>query len=94
MSFNVVLRLMPDYGADVEGMRVAQVTPDGPADRAGIKAGDVIVRFGDTPVRSVRDYMVGLQKATPGKVVHVKVKHGDEEKEFEVMPKAMGKHGH
>jgi len=94
MQFNVVLRLMPDYGADVEGMRVAQVTPDGPADRAGILAGDVIVRFGETPVRSVRDYMVGLQKASPGKKVLVKVLRGNEEKEIEVLPKHMGNHGH
>ena len=94
MRFNVVLRLMPDYGADVEGMRVANVTPGGPADLAGIQGGDVIVQFGDTPVRSVNDYMVGLQKASPGKKVRVIVRRGDEEKVLDVLPKGMPKHPH
>jgi len=89
MHFKVVLRLMPDYGADVEGMRVAQVSPGGPADLAGIQDGDVITRFGETPVRSVRDYMVGLQKAKAGDKVKVVVRRGEEEKEVEVLPMAM-----
>ena len=94
MRFNVVLRLMPDYGADVEGMRVANVTPGGPADLAGIQGGDVIVQFGDTPVRSVNDYLVGLQKAAPGKKGRVIVRRGDEEKVLDVLPKGMPKHPH
>jgi peptidase M28-like protein/PDZ domain-containing protein len=73
MALKAVLRLMPDYGADVEGMRIADVTAGGPAERAGLRSGDVVVRFGTTPVRSVRDYMVGLEKAAPGQEVEIEV---------------------
>ncbi len=41
-----------DYRADAEkdkvGARVNSVTPDGPADKAGIQAGDIITRFNGT----------------------------------------------
>jgi membrane-associated protease RseP (regulator of RpoE activity) len=91
MSFRVVLRLLPDYGADVDGMRVAGVTPGGPAERAGIREGDVIVRFGVIPVHSVRDYMVGLEKAEPGKAVELELLRGEERRVLEVVPAGAGK---
>ncbi len=86
MSFRVVLRLMPDYGADVEGMRVASVSDGGPAAAAGMAAGDVIVRFGDIAVRSVRDYMVGLQQASPGEPVSVEIERDGERQVLSVTP--------
>lgn len=36
------------------GALVSEVTPDGPADKAGIKQGDVIVEFDDKPVDEMR----------------------------------------
>lgn len=38
-----------------QGALVAEVTPGSPAERAGIRRGDVIVRFGGKPVLEVRD---------------------------------------
>jgi serine protease Do len=40
---------------DAQGALVAEVTPDSPAERAGIQRGDVILRFGGKPVMEVRD---------------------------------------
>ncbi|RIA47774.1 Do family serine endopeptidase [Dichotomicrobium thermohalophilum] len=39
---------------EAKGALVAAVTPDGPAAEAGIEVGDVIVRFNDKPVNTVR----------------------------------------
>ncbi len=86
MSFSVALRLMPDYSTNKHGMRIEKVTKGGPADLAGLKAGDIITQFGETPVKSVRDYMVGLQKAKAGVPVQVKVKRGDKEFEATITP--------
>jgi S1-C subfamily serine protease len=50
-----------------EGALVVQVDPDGPADRAGVAPGDVIVRFGGTPVSystDVRSVVVGAEPGT------------------------------
>lgn len=40
-------------GQDQPGVRVAEVTPKSPADAAGIKSGDVIVKFNDRAVKDI-----------------------------------------
>jgi S1-C subfamily serine protease len=88
MSFPVVLRLTPDYGAEVDGMRIAGVNPSGPAAKGGLREGDVIVRLGETPVHSVDDYMVALGKGRPGKALAVEVRRGQERVVLEVIPES------
>jgi len=47
-----------------EGALVAQVSPGGPADQAGIKRGDVIVRFGDEKITKMRE-LPAIVSSTP-----------------------------
>ena len=58
---------------DQKGALVADVTPDGPADKAGIKRGDVIIRYDGKEIRHMNElpYMVGC--TPPGKRVKVDV---------------------
>jgi hypothetical protein len=44
----VLVDLTPDGGRDSIGARVAGVTPGGPADRAGVRTDDIIVRLNGT----------------------------------------------
>ncbi len=55
------------------GALIVQVEPDGPADEAGIKAGDVIVAFDGRPIETSGDlpHVVGL--VAPGTVVKAEV---------------------
>ena len=55
------------------GALVVVVAPSGPADKAGIKAGDVIVGFGGQPVRSSDDLGTLIQSRKPGDRVSVQV---------------------
>ena len=41
----VMLQSRADKETDRIGAKIAEVTPDGPADKAGLKAGDIITRF-------------------------------------------------
>jgi membrane-associated protease RseP (regulator of RpoE activity) len=50
------------------GVLVTEVTPDSAAEKAGLKAGDCIVKVGDMPVRSVGEIIHLLQKVEAGPV--------------------------
>ena len=58
------LRTAPD-----SGVVVASVTPDGPAAKAGVRPGDVIVRAGGHPTPSVDDLALLLAGTEPGQTL-------------------------
>ncbi len=63
------LGTIPSYADDPTappGMVVSDVVPDGPAAKAGVKAGDRIVDIGGTEIRSVHDLMFVLTAHKPG----------------------------
>ncbi|MBS1565713.1 MAG: M28 family peptidase, partial [Bacteroidetes bacterium] len=76
--FSVTLRIMPDYTFSGNGVRADGVTEDGPAAKAGLKAGDIIVQLGDYPTPSMESYMQALGKFKKGDKTKVKVKRGNE----------------
>jgi hypothetical protein len=77
------LGTMPDYGANVEGCRLEFVRQDGPADRAGIRAGDIITQLGDNKIGSVEDYDSALRKFRPGDTIKILVRRDDKSIEVE-----------
>lgn len=83
-TFKVSLGIMPDYAYDKPGVRVDGVTDNKPAQKAGLKADDVIIQLGDYPVKDIYSYMDALNKFDKGKTTKVIVQRGGEKKEFEV----------
>jgi hypothetical protein len=83
----VFLKLLPDYnymGGD--GMRVEGVTAGGPAEKAGLKPGDVVTEIDGVPVRSVPGYMSALGAKKPGDTLTVTVLRGGKKMELQVKP--------
>ena len=68
---------------NVAGAMVTDV-PEGPANDAGIAAGDIITRFDDREVVDVRDLVNQVGNAPVGKTVEVEVLRGGEELTLEV----------
>ena len=66
------------------GALIVQVEPDGPADKAGIEAGDVIVRFDGKPINESGDlpHVVGL--TTPGKTAKTELIRKGKERTIKV----------
>ncbi len=56
-----------------DGALVQDLEKDGPADRAGIKAGDVIVSVNGTPVKLTRDLIDRVASMPPGEKVKLEV---------------------
>lgn len=73
----VTLGTMPDFGAmEQPGYHVGGVAPGGPADQAGLRAGDIVVRFGEDPVADIEDFMAALMRRRPGEQVELTVERG------------------
>ena len=82
---------VPDMSAtDVVGLRLMGVRPDSPADKGGLKTGDVIVEFGGVPVKDLYSYSAALYSHKPGDVVKVVVMRGTDRVELTV---TLGKRG-
>lgn len=74
----VSLGSIPDYAAQVEGVALSGVRPGSPAEKAGLKAGDIIIKFGERSIRSVEEYTDALGEHKPGDEVKIVVKRGSE----------------
>lgn len=70
----VTLGIMPDFaGTEKRGLRIDGVTKDGPADRGGMKKGDIITSVNGMSVGNIYEYMSRLSKLKHGMTVNVEV---------------------
>ena len=67
-----------------QGAVVARVTPESPADKAGIKPGDVILREGDRTVRNSFDWSAALLDLRVGSAARLHIKRGLREMDVDV----------
>jgi aminopeptidase YwaD len=66
--------VVPEFGeGDRPGVRVSGVRAGSPADRAGVRPGDVIVAFAGLAVRTLEDFTFALRGRRPGDRVEVTV---------------------
>ena len=65
---SVYVGTIPDYAYEAkDGMRIDGVSEGSPAQKGGLKGGDIITRFGDKPVGTIYDYMASMGKHKPGR---------------------------
>jgi hypothetical protein len=67
---------IPDFGQTEDGVRFSDVKPGSPAAKAGFQAGDVLVQFGDKPIKNLYDFTDALRRSKIGDVVEVTVLRG------------------
>src|SRR6516225_1246918 len=66
------------------GALVGDVTPGSPADKAGLKSGDVITQLNGQPIEDASQLKLRVSETTPGSQVHLVVNRNGESKAFDV----------
>ena len=67
---------------NIEGALIVGVFIDSPADKAGLRAGDIIVAVNKDPVVSIRDLLEKVTLHQPGDIVEVAVFRGPQQLSF------------
>ena len=82
----VSLGVVPDYSAVDEGggVRIGGTSPSSPAAGAGMKGGDVLVKFDGRQLDTLYDLTDALARSKPGQKVKIQVLRGKETIDFEV----------
>ncbi len=80
----VYVGTVPDFAGEVDGYKLGGVTDGSPAAKAGLQAGDIIIKFGDKKISNIYDFTYALGDHVPGDKVNVMVKRGEAELTFEI----------
>ena len=70
---------IPDFAEVPNGVRFADIRPGSPADKGGIKAGDILTGFGDKPIQNLYDFTYALRDSEVGQTVEIKLLRDGEE---------------
>lgn len=74
-----VLLLTGLFAPSTAGVLIQEVTPNGPADRAGIQQWDVIKAINGTPILGLQNYSDYMSKVKPNTMLNVTVLHANKE---------------
>jgi C-terminal processing protease CtpA/Prc len=72
------LGTLPDMSSTPGGVRISGTGPGSPAEKAGLKGGDILIKIGAKDIRSLEDMQAALVGHKPGDVVEIVVKRGEE----------------
>ena len=84
MAFRVYVGTIPDYASQVDGLKLTGVSEGGPAQKAGLQGGDIIIEFGGKKISNIYDYTYALGDFSPGDIVDVVVLRNGEKHTFKV----------
>ncbi len=75
---------IPDFAGEVDGYKLGGVTDGSPADKAGLKTGDIITSFGGKKISNIYDFTYAIGEHVPGDIVEVVILRGEEELKVEI----------
>jgi hypothetical protein len=67
----VYVGTIPDFSSNEEGYKISGVTPGSPAEKGGIQAGDLMIKFAGKDVKNIYDYTAALGEHKAGEEVEV-----------------------
>ena len=75
---------VPIAGPEGFGVRLDEIYPSLPADMAGVKNGDIVVKWDDIPIRTPAEFLMRVQRAVPYSTVKLTIVRGDDRIEIPV----------
>ncbi len=83
-SRRVSFGTVPDFGFEGPGVRVESVVLGSPAEKAGVRPGDVLLKLDGIAVGSLRDYSDRLKGMSPGQLVTATIVRDGAERDVSV----------
>ncbi len=81
------LGTIPDYAqGDTKGVKLSGVSPIGPAAKAGVKAGDIIIKLGGKEITNIYDYTYVMGDLKIGKETTITVQRDGKSVDLKVTP--------
>lgn len=87
-GFRVYLGTIPNYAETNDGVLLDGVRDDSPAAKAGLKAGDKIVKLAGRDVRNVYDYTYALGEMKAGQEYEIEIMRGSQRLKLNLTPAA------
>ena len=86
-SLRAWLGTVPDYAqGDVKGVLLSGVAKGGPAEKGGVRGGDVIVRLAGKKVENIYYYTYAIEALKAGQETEIVITREDKEMTFKVLP--------
>jgi S1-C subfamily serine protease len=80
------LGTIPDYAEEVQGVMLSGTSKDGPADKAGVRSGDVIVELAGKKVENIYDYTHAIEALKIGQKVKIVVMRNGQRVTLDIVP--------
>ena len=87
-TMRAYLGSIPDYATEVKGVKLSGVRGGSPAEKGGLRGGDVIVEFGAQKIANIYDYTYALDAVKIGQPVKMIVEREGKRVELSVTPEA------
>ncbi len=78
---------MPDYAeSDLKGVKLAGVSPNGPAAKAGVQPGDIVVELAGRAIENIYDYTYAIEALKIGQATPLVVLRDGQRVSIELVP--------
>ena len=71
------------------GLRVKRTLPGSPAEKAGLRAGDIILKNNGAGIASMEDLLLSVRNTRPGEFIHLNILRGSESLALRVQTEAL-----
>ena len=85
-GFRVYIGTVPNYADSNDGLKLDGVRPGSPAEKAGLKAGDVVIKIAQMGIKNVYDYTAALGELKANEEIDVVARRGGQEIKVKLTP--------